>query len=71
MNSTRRTAGAVAVGVMAPLSTLFAAGPATAQMANGGMMGGAYTMESGWMWVAALLIVVLGGGLVAVLLKRK
>ena len=71
MSSTRRTTGAVAVAVGVSLSTLVAGGSATAQMADSGMMGGGYTMDSGWMWISALLVVVLGGGLVAVLLKRK
>jgi hypothetical protein len=66
-----KTVLVIAFIVAAALLLLFGGGMGTGTMMGGGMMGSASVGGIGWMWLPALLVVILGVVLFAVFFGKK
>ena len=71
MDATTKTVLVIAFVIAAVLLLLFGGGMGTGNMMGGGMMGSASVGGFGWMWLPALLVVILGVVLFSVLFGKK
>jgi hypothetical protein len=71
MNATTKTALVIAFAVVVVLLLLFGGGTMTGATLSGGMMGSGAMGGVSWMWLPAVLVVVLGGVLFSVIFSKK